>query len=259
MQEISVMKQAAREAGKILLEMQGKIVAREKGPADLVTEADVAAQHCIQQVLAAEFPEYGFLGEESDSADGAVSSSNRWVVDPIDGTTNYVHGFDNYSVSIAFQQQEAVVAGVIFDPVHNRMYSASLGGGAFLNDAPIRTSDVVSLDKALVAASFPPGVQRDAVEVKHFVEVLVKCQALRRLGSAALNLCYVAEGKLDAYWATSLKIWDAAAGLLILAEAGGTLSNIEGGPVNLAKPRLIVAATDSLLKEMVDTLALVTQ
>ena len=258
MRELSVMKQAAREAGTILLEMQGKIVAREKGPADLVTEADVAAQHCIQRVLEAEFPDYGFLGEESDSAGGTVSESCRWVVDPIDGTTNYVHGFDNYSVSIALQQ-EAVVAGVIFDPVHNRMYSASLGGGAFLNDVPIRTSDVGSLDKALVAASFPPGVQREAVEVKHFVEVLVKCQALRRLGSAALNLCYVAEGKLDAYWATSLKIWDAAAGLLIVTEAGGSMSNIEGGPVNLAKPRLIVASTDSLLKEMVDTLALVTE
>lgn len=248
-------KQTAVMAGQLLREMQSGINAKEKAPRDLVTEADLASQKLIQERLANEFPEFGFIGEEDPGGITTESTAKfQWIVDPLDGTTNYVHGLDNYCVSIGLRRENEIVAGVVHDPVRGQTFSATLGGGAFLNDQAINTSEIIKLDAALIAASFSASVGKESPEIARFIEVLVRAQALRRLGSAALNMCYVACGKLDAYWATSVKMWDVAAALLIISEAGGVTTNLEGGRVDLSKPRLVAAANTSLHRELLTVL-----
>lgn len=258
MQEFArVCEQAARAGGAVLVRMRGQINPREKAPSDLVTEADLASQEAIRALVLTEFPDHDFLGEEdspSEHTGGAGNGKFTWVVDPLDGTTNYVHGLENYCVSVALQCDEEIVAGCIFDPVREKCFIATLGGGANCNGEELKVSGVTSVGHALVAASLPPRVERDSDEVKRFLEVLYYCQALRRLGSAALNLCYVASGKLDAYWATSVKKWDAAAGLLIVKEAGGIVSDVDGSPVDIERPRFIASGHADLQQEMVKLL-----
>ncbi len=186
-----------------------------------------------------------------------MSSEFTWIVDPLDGTTNYVHGLDNYCVSVALRHRNEVVLGTVYDPSRDECYSAIKDQGAVLNGSRITTSDTARLEKALVAASFPARVQRDSAEVRRFLEVLYRCQALRRLGSAALNLCYVASGRLDAYWATTVKIWDVAAGTLIVREAGGVVTDLNGGPLNLDRPRFVSASNTTLHAELASVLELV--
>lgn len=245
---------AAKTGGQVLLAMQGKFKTREKAPADLVTEADVASQEAIRDFVLSKFPSHAFVGEEDLEGAAASDSEYTWVVDPLDGTTNYVHGMENYSVSVALLHHQEVIAAAVHDPNRDRCFHATLGGGAFRNDERLHVSEVTELGQAMVAASFPPMVQRESAEVTRFLEVLVRCQALRRLGSAALNLCYVASGCLDAYWATSVKKWDVAAGLLLVSEAGGVVSNLEGGPVDLDQPRFISASTPALQQELISLL-----
>ncbi len=261
---ITICEQAARAGGAVLLDWQDRITAREKGPRDLVTEADVASQSEIQRILMAAFPDHAFLGEEDAAAEvtlvktensASTSSRFRWIVDPLDGTTNYVHGLPAYSVSVALQRDGELLVGTVFDPILDECYSASAGRGAFLNGRPLRTSPCSTVSQALVAASFSANVPRGSIEVTRFIEVLHSCQALRRLGSAALNLCYLAAGRLDAYWATSVKIWDVAAGILLVREAGGVVSDITGKPLNLADPALVAAATPELHEELLSVLA----
>jgi myo-inositol-1(or 4)-monophosphatase len=159
---------------------------------------------------------------------------------------------------VALQQrtdkESRIVAAAIYDPVRDRCFHATLGGGAFCDATPIKVSDVQQVDKALVAASLPPRVERDSDEIRRFVDVMLTCQAIRRLGSAALNLCYVACGQLDAYWATSVKQWDVAAGLLIVEEAGGTVTRIDGEELCLEEPKFISAGTTELHQQMVKLL-----
>lgn len=256
MQEFeTVCEQAARAGGAVLMEYRGKFNVREKAPADLVTEADISSQEAIRALVLNKFPEHNFVGEE-DTPDQSEASSSEftWIVDPLDGTTNYVHGLENYCVSVALQQADRIVAGAIFDPIRDHCFRATLGGGAFCNERPLRVSGVHSLDQALVAASLPARVERDSDEITRFADVMVRCQAIRRLGSAALNLCYVAAGQLDAYWATSVKKWDVAAGLLIVSEAGGVISNIDGSTLNLDRPRFIAASQTPLQQQLVAVL-----
>lgn len=251
---------AARAGGEVLRGWLGRIRAREKGRNDLVTEADVESQQVIQQLVLTRFPEHLFLGEEStdegrpDLRQAFESDTPVWIVDPLDGTTNFVHGLPAFSVSVAVSQRGRTVAGVVYDPIADECFSATAGGGAFLNGEAIRVSDCRSLDQALVAASFSAHVERDSPEIRRFVEVMMRCQAIRRFGSAALNLCYVAAGRLDGYWATSVKAWDVAAGCLILAEAGGQVTHIDGRPFSLLDPRFASSATESLHGELVEVL-----
>lgn len=258
MQETAgICEQAARAGGAVLRRLQGKIQAREKAPADLVTEADLTSQQTIRDLLLAKFPDHGFLGEE-DSGEAPISSSEyTWIVDPLDGTTNYVHGLDNYCVSVALRHRDEIVVGTVYDPTRDECYSAIRGEGAFLNGQRLTTSDTVQLDKALVAASFPARVQPDSPEVRRFLEVLYRCRALRRLGSAALNLCYVAAGRLDAYWATTVKIWDVAAGTLLVHEAGGIVTALDSSPLDLDRPRFVASSNSSLHAELISVLGLV--
>lgn len=251
-----VCEQAARLGGEVLLQWKGRIAVREKAPRDLVTEADVASQTAIREFLAQEFPDHDFLGEETiyDEQGAPVLMERRsefcWIVDPLDGTTNYVHQLRSYGVSIALERRGKIIAGVVFDPELNECYSAAEGKGAFVNGDRIRASDCQRLDQALVAASLPARVPRGSPEVQRLVEVIHECQGLRRLGSAALNLCYVAQGRLDAYWATSVSLWDIAAGMLIVREAGGILTAPDGGDVRFERPKFIAAATPTLHREL---------
>jgi myo-inositol-1(or 4)-monophosphatase len=250
-QYLQVAEQAARASGDILLDFQHRITGREKGPRDLVTEADLASQRSIRKILLTAFPDHDFLGEEDDpQAPPAQGREYRWVVDPLDGTLNYVHGLQAYAVSIALEQRGQIVAGVVFDPILKECYTAAQGQGARLNGKPIKSSACQSAGAALVAASFPPLVDRHSLEVTRFLAALEACQGVRRLGSAALNMAYVAAGRLDAYWATSVKIWDIAAGVLLVREAGGVVTHVQGGPLDLAHPELLAASTGPLSQDL---------
>lgn len=242
---ISVAERAAKAGGDVLRSWEGRVRVQEKGPRDLVTEADIGAQSAIESVIRQHFPDHDFLGEEGGTT-WPRRSDYRWIVDPLDGTTNFIHGLPQYAVSVGVEHQQQLVAGVIWAPRSQECFTAVRGGGAFLNGERLRTSSCRDLNEALLVASFPPHVARDSVEIRRFVELLVRCQAMRRLGSAALNLAFVAAGRIDAYWATSLKTWDVAAGALLVREAGGTLSAIDGRPFDLEHPSLLAAATQPL-------------
>jgi myo-inositol-1(or 4)-monophosphatase len=223
----------------------GRFTVREKGPADLVTQADMASQEAIRQIIRDHFPDHAFVSEEDDThiAEGYQS---RWIVDPLDGTTNYVHQVPHYAVSVAYEHRGEVVAGAVFDPVRDECFTAAKGAGARLNGRPIRASRVVDLSQALVAASFSAKVEADSPEIDQFIRVLLACQGVRRTGSAALNLCYVAAGRFDAFWAMSTKAWDVAAGMLLVLEAGGIVTSLSGRPLDLAQPHPVASATAAL-------------
>jgi myo-inositol-1(or 4)-monophosphatase len=249
--------EAARVGGKILMDFLGKAAVREKGPSDLVTDADVASQRAIESLIKIRFPQHEFLGEESTDVDrkrALASGKPMWVVDPLDGTANFVHRLPSFSVSIALVEENEVRIGVVYDPMSDTMYAASADGAVTKNGKPIRVSNCQSLSQAMVCCSFRPSVQRTDPEVSQFLNVLERSQSLRRLGSAALNLCYVADGCLDAYWAASVKTWDVAAGCLIAAKAGATMTDISGGILDLLEPRVLITATPELHAEMMDCL-----
>jgi myo-inositol-1(or 4)-monophosphatase len=227
----------------------GRFDVREKGPADLVTQADLASQKAIREFVLGHFPDHGFLGEEDDGASGG-HAEYVWVVDPLDGTTNYVHRNPQFAVSVALVRVAEVVAGAVFDPSSGECFMAERGSGAFLDGKPIAVSSVQSLSDALVAVSFSAKVDEDSPQIPLFLKILTRAQAIRRTGSAALNLAGVACGRFDAYWATDNKPWDVAAGLLLVEEAGGVNITPEGGAVDVMAPRLAVAATVELQRDL---------
>lgn len=251
---VEVAQQAAHAGGDILMQYLGRIKAKEKGPKDLVTEADVASQKKIEEILLGAFPEHRFLGEEDTGKQQGGQSEYQWIVDPLDGTVNFVHGLPQFSVSIALVSPAGAVVGVVYDPILKECYVAETGKGATLNGEPIEVSDTTELQNCLAAASFSTGVHRGSPEIDRFVEVLVETRAVRRLGSAALNLCYVASGRLDAYWATGVKIWDVAAGMLILHEAGGYVTHISGAPFDPQNPKFAAAANPQLHSKFLELL-----
>lgn len=240
---------AARAGGAVLLDWAGRFAAREKAPRDLVTEADLASQVTIQEILAKAFPRHGFVGEENAKV-ASQDDGLQWVVDPLDGTANYVHGLANYAVSIALEQHGAPLVGTVFDPVSGECFSASLGGGAFVNGKRLHVSGAKTLGEALVATSFAASIRPGDRELIEFQEVLFAAQGTRRMGSSALNLAYLAAGRFDAYWTRSTKAWDVAAGVLLVTEAGGTVSALNGGPFLLADPTFVAAATPGLHREL---------
>lgn len=249
--------EAARNAGVVLRQMLFHASVREKGPKDLVTDADLAAQAIIEGAIKKSFPKHVFVGEESlgNWRDSCGGDEWTWLVDPLDGTTNYVHQFPCFAVSIGLIKGNQMALGVVYDPMADEMYCARHLGGASLNGQPIRVSECQKLDEAMVAASFPPNVTKDSPEVQQFLEILVRSQSVRRLGSAALNLCYVANGRLDGYWANMLKPWDVAAGLLIVEEAGGSVCGIRQQACSIWDGELIAASSQSLAIEMLKCLA----
>src|SRR5688572_1007548 len=201
---LDVCLEAAHVAGEILRQWQGRFQTKEKGPKDLVTEADLAAQEAIRGILLTAFPDHDFLGEE-DAADRKSKglapipqrrSDFRWIVDPLDGTTNYVHGLPGFAVSIALPQADNIILGVIYDPLSQDTFVALRGQPPTLNGQPLATSGCTQADQALISVSFSPHVTRDSPEIARFIEAVLACQSVRRMGSAALNLAYVAAGRL---------------------------------------------------------------
>lgn len=249
--------EAARIAGKILREQLGKAAVREKAPADLVTDADIAAQAAIEEFLMSRFPQHTFLGEESPAGqrEQALSSGKpTWVVDPLDGTANFVHGLPGFTVSIALVDDNQPCVAAVYNPLTDTMYAADQDGRATKDDKPIRVSDCTAIDQAMVCCSFRPGVSRNDLEVQQFLNVLERSQTTRRLGSAALNLCYVAEGCLDSYWATSVNTWDIAAGYLIAKNAGAIFNHAAGGEFDLWNPKFVASSSPALQAAMLDCL-----
>ncbi|HZZ74170.1 MAG TPA: inositol monophosphatase family protein [Pirellulales bacterium] len=246
---LELCERAARAGGQVLLDWVGRFQVREKGPSDLVTEADLASQETIRELLLKARPDDAFVGEETA---GPVdrAAEYQWIVDPLDGTTNYVHQLPGYSTSVALVHRGEIVVGAVFDPVSRECYTAARGEGAWLNGNRLRTSAIESLSQALVAVSFGAKVAGDAPELQEFQRVVVRAQAIRRLGSAALNLSYLAAGRFDAYWAGETKAWDVAAGVLLVQEAGGCVTALDGSPFHITRPRFLACANQVLHAEL---------
>lgn len=240
-----VAERAARRGGQILLEMAGNFSVSEKGRGDLVTSADLASQDAIRQTLLQEFPTHTFLGEESQETPDPAEF--RWIVDPLDGTSNYVHGLEFYAVSIGLEVRGVLVAGVIYQPAADKCFTATQGGGAYLGGQPIRVSQVPDLRNSLLVTGFPPGMRGRSDLLRLFEEFCAESHSVRRLGSAALDLAYVACGRFDGFYAPNLHCWDAAAGVVLVREAGGQVTNLDGTPYNLYTPDIL--ATNGLIHE----------
>ena len=229
---LNVMVQAALKAGKSLARDFGEVQNLQvsvKGPSDFVSQADIRAERIVREELLKARPTYGFLGEESEEIIG-TDGAHRWIVDPLDGTTNFLHGIPQFAVSIALERNSEVVAGVIFNPATDELFVAERGGGAFLNDRRIRTAARRVLSDAVIGCGVPHLGRghhgKFLVELRH---VMGEVAGVRRFGAAALDLAYVAAGRLDGFWETDLMPWDMAAGLVLIREAGGFASDIKGG------------------------------
>ncbi len=208
-----------------------------KGPVDPVTEVDLASEEAIRAVLDRESPGVPVLAEEGG---GAAAGDRRWIVDPLDGTVNFVRGFPAFCVSVALEEGGRVVAGCIADPLAGVAYRASLGGGAWCGDRRLRVSPTASLDEALLLTGFPyDRRQRAAHYLRHVEAFLRRARGIRRCGSAALDLVHVAAGRADGFWEFGLQAWDVAAGRLLVEEAGGRVTDMDGGPLDLDRPRLL--------------------
>ena len=236
---------AARAGGKQLLDWQGRFATHAKAERDFVTDADLASQEAIRAVIIEEFPDHGFLGEESPET-SQLQRPYCWVVDPLDGTTNYIHDFPFFSVSVAVAREGRPVVGAIFDPQRDELFLAAVGEGATLNGRPIAPSDADELSEALLAMSFPPQMQQEMPDVKAFLQAAPLCQAMRRTGSAALNLAYVACGRLSGNWAFEIHPWDSAAGVLLVQQAGGVATSVLGDEYDLTSGDYLAAATPRL-------------
>ncbi len=245
---------AARAGGQELLVWQGKFQTRKKGVSDLVTDADLASQDAIRRVITKRFPEHAFVGEEGTKPIVPGADQLIWIVDPLDGTTNYVHGYPNFAVSVAIARGKDVQAGVIYDPLRDQCFAAAAGKGAWRNGAPMKVSGVTDVAEALVAVSLPAHVHRDSADLLDFIEAAQAAQAVRRSGSAALNLAHVANGSLDAFWATKIHAWDVAAGILMIREAGGIVTGRNGTPFDVWNPHFLAAAGPQLHGKMLKVL-----
>ncbi len=253
---LALCRDVARIGGRQLIDHQAHFRTHEKGANDFVTDADLASQRAIHDALQQHFPDHGFLGEEKLDLPmtGNRQSEYCWIVDPLDGTLNYVHGLQSFSVSVALRRGARIIAATVYDPWLDELYSACEDSPATLNDQPIRPSPCQALGEALVVVSLPARVSSESPELADFLKLLYGARSIRRLGSAALNLCYVAAGRLDAYWATTVNLWDIAAGCLIVQQAGAGITDVSGQRLDLDQPRFIAAATPELGREMVAAL-----
>lgn len=249
---LNIAVKAARRAGSIInrasLDLERLQVAR-KGPKDYVTEVDRAVEDSIIDVLRTAYPDHAFLGEETGAHPAAGASADaeaeyQWIIDPLDGTTNFIHGFPVYAVSIALAHRGQITQAVIFDPNRNELFTASRGGGAFLNDRRIRVSGQTRYHDALIGAHVPRSASELTVATR-FSELLAGAASARRMGATVLDLAYVASGRVDGFCGANLKRWDMAAGSLLVLEAGGLVADFDGeqgwmqsGSVLAASPKI---------------------
>jgi myo-inositol-1(or 4)-monophosphatase len=246
--ELEMALSAAKEAGGVLRKGFGwQHSVRYKGEVDLVTEIDEEAEQVIREILLGAFPAYGMLAEEGGALVGEEDA--RWIVDPLDGTTNYAHGLPIFCVSIALERAGEVVLGVVHDPMGEETYVAERGRGATLNGEPIKASDTEDLIRALIATGFPYNRAEMPEALELFGRFAATTRGMRRLGSTALDLCYVASGRLDGYYERGIWAWDLAAGTLILEEASGKVTDYRGGMLDL-EGREIVASNGRLHSAM---------
>jgi myo-inositol-1(or 4)-monophosphatase len=230
-------REAALRAAVVLEHWRQRFEVREKGHADLVTDADLASQRTIAEYLAARFPAHAFLGEEdAQHQRPGPDAPPTWIVDPIDGTTNYVHDCPFYCVSIGLQVAGELIAGVVYDPARQEMFAAAKGQGAWLNDRRLRTSRTDGLGEALLATGFPPDLRGQERTLDWWRYFSLRARSLRRTGSTALNLAYVAAGRFDGYWAFDNHVWDVAAAVVLVREAGGIITNVDGSDYDAYTP-----------------------
>jgi myo-inositol-1(or 4)-monophosphatase len=235
-------KEAARRGADALEGWRARFRVQEKGRADLVTEADHASQEAIRDYLAHRFPDHQFIGEEGEAATcrPGADGSPTWIVDPLDGTTNYVHDCPLYCVSIGLLAAGELVVGVVYDPRQRELFSAAKGLGAWLGDRPVSVSKVDRLEQALLATGFAPDLRGQELTLDWWRYFSFRTQSLRRTGSTALNLAYVACGRFDGYWAFDNHPWDVAGGFVLVQEAGGRLSRCDGRPIDPFEPDSLV-------------------
>ncbi|MBI5575416.1 MAG: inositol monophosphatase [Deltaproteobacteria bacterium] len=245
--------ETARGAGEILRRNYGKKqTVHFKGEINLVTDVDRQSETFIIGRIRDSFPDHGILSEESSEV--TSSSPYRWIVDPLDGTTNYAHGYPCFCVSIAVEKAGTLSAGAVYDPLLDEMFAAMPGGGAFLNGRPISVSATEKLRRSLLSTGFAYDVNTASDNnLGYFQEFVFTGQAIRRDGSAALDMCYLACGRFDGFWELSLKPWDTAAGLLILKEAGGIATRLDGSPYDIHQPD-ILASNGRIHGQMLDVL-----
>jgi myo-inositol-1(or 4)-monophosphatase len=247
---LAVALDAARGAGQLLREQLGGVrrIQHKRSVIDLVTEMDGRAEALIVERLRGAFPDHAILAEESGATDGR--SEYRWLIDPLDGTTNYAHGVPIFAVSVALERAGVVELGVAYDPSRDECFVAERGRGATLNGQAIRVSSADALDRALLVTGFPYDIRTTAeTNLPEYAALSKRAQAVRRLGSAVLDLSWVACGRLDGYWEFSLGAWDMAAGGLIVSEAGGRVTSVRGGPWRLEGPGIL--ASNGLVHEAI--------
>jgi myo-inositol-1(or 4)-monophosphatase len=226
---LNVMMKTARRAGRALLKDFGEVENLQvstKGPGDFVTRADKNAEFMIREALMDARPTYGFLGEEGTEIEGA-DPTRRWIVDPLDGTTNYLHGLPHWAVSIALEHKGQIVIGVIYDPMKDELFFAEKGSGAWLNEKRLRVSGRSKMSESIFSTGLPFAGRADLpATLQDLARILPTCAGVRRWGAASLDLAYVAAGRYDGFWERRLKSWDMAAGLIIVREAGGMVESI---------------------------------
>jgi myo-inositol-1(or 4)-monophosphatase len=255
---LNIAVKAARQAGSII--MRGArdldiLTVSKKRHNDFVTEVDKAAEAAIIEILLKAYPTHAILAEESGVSGGKDEAEFKWIIDPLDGTTNFIHGFPQYCVSIGLMQKGVITQGVIFDPTNNELFTATRGAGAFLNDRRIRVSKRIKLADTLIGTGFP---FRDMAHLDHYLamfrDVTKNVAGIRRAGAAALDLAYVACGRLDAFWEIGLAPWDMAAGSLLIQEAGGLIGDLKGEP-NYLESGNVVGGNPKVFVQLLQTLA----
>ncbi|MFP5263608.1 MAG: inositol monophosphatase family protein [Blastocatellia bacterium] len=245
----------AKDAGRLLRDRVGtRIDIDHKGAINIVTDVDLASERLIREAIATHYPRHQVLGEEGGLAEN--SSEYRWVVDPLDGTTNFAHAYPVFCVSIALEHRGETVLGVVYDPTRDELFAAERGGGASLNNRPIRVSAIGDLMQSLLSTGFPYDIKTSTfTNLDHWANFAMNAQALRRDGAAALDLCYVACGRFDGFWELNLSPWDTAAGALIVTEAGGRVTDFAGNKFSNYEPQVL--ASNGLIHErMIEVLAM---
>ncbi len=246
-----------KEAGEILKEgFYSQKEVNFKAKKDLVTKYDLAVEKFLKEKFSKEFSNFNIIAEESDNKN--IKFKNSIIIDPIDGTTNFVNGLAHTAISVGVYKNQKPFIAVVYNPILDELYFAKLGKGAFLNDKKIKVSKQISFQKSLIATGFPYSSATNKEDLKDVIKklnyILPRCQDIRRLGSASLDLCYVASGVFDGYYEMNLKAWDVSAGILILLEAGGRVSNIDGKKYKLFKDKYIVASNGAIHNEFIENL-----
>jgi len=254
---LNVAIEAAKQAGKFLKQNLGKVrdIRQKSGQErNLVTEIDKRSEQMIIETIRKHYPNHDILAEESGSTQGK-SSEYKWVIDPLDGTTNFTHGLPVYCVSIGLELKGEIIAGVIYDPNFDELFTAEKGKGAFLNNKRIKASETKSLNNSLLVTGFPYNITENPDNaVEHFINFLMSAQAVRRMGSAAIDLAYVACGRFDGFWEVALHPWDMAAGSLLVTEAGGKMTGFSGEEFSIYKQQMI-SSNGSIHREMLEILS----